>query len=222
MTYKFIVNNLTKYELLKVVVADNLMNTIPITSEYSIVKISTSGGLVVNSNFNGSSDIYMTTSASKLAALAKDTISFTINFKPKGFSGVMNNSATVNATTPYGVITMVSSALAKNVETSKNPTPVTIPDVVIDIPEVFSPNRDGVNDRFVIIKPFGTTLQLEIFNRWGGIVYSNTNYNNEWDGRGTNNFFGQDLLDGGYYYNLKAINAKGETKIFKGFVIIQR
>ena len=65
-------------------------------------------------------------------------------------------------------------------------------------------------------------MQLEIFNRWGNIVYSNLNYNNEWDGRGTNNFIGQDLLDGGYYYNLKATNTRGETKIFKGFVIIQR
>ena len=110
----------------------------------------------------------------------------------------------------------------KKVDIIPSPTPVIIPDVIIDIPEVFSPNRDGVNDRFVIIKPFGTTLNLEIFNRWGNIVYANPNYNNEWDGRGTNNFIGQDLLDGGYYYNLKAINKNGETKIFKGFVIIQR
>ena len=222
ITYKFIVNNLTKFDLLKVVVADNLMNTIPITSEYSVIKFSTTGGLIFNSSFNGSSDINMTSSSSRVAANTKDTIFCTINFKPKGFYGVMNNTATVNATTPYGVVSMLSSSLSKALETSKSPTPVTIPDVLIDIPEVFSPNRDGVNDRFVIIKPFGTLLQLEIFNRWGNIVYSNSNYNNEWDGRGTNSFFGQDLLDGGYYYNLKATNTKGETKIFKGFVIIQR
>ena len=222
ITYKFVVNNLANSELLKVLVADNLMNTIPITSEYTVVKLNSSGGLVVNPNFNGSSDIYMTTSSSKLNANARDSILLTINVKPKGFFGVMNNSATMNATTPYGVISMISSALTKVAETSKTPTPVTIPDVIIDIPEVFSPNRDGVNDRFIIIKPFGTILQLEIFNRWGNIVYSNLNYNNEWDGRGTNNFIGQDLLDGGYYYNLKATNTRGETKIFKGFVIIQR
>jgi gliding motility-associated-like protein len=222
ITYKFIVNNLTAQELTNVLVADNLQNTIPITSEYSILNIRATGGLFANASFNGSSDIYMSTSTSKVAAYAKDTLVFTLNIKPKGFSGVMNNTATIAATTPYGVIAMVSSAVTKDAETTKSPTPITLPDVIIDIPEVFTPNRDGVNDKFVILKPFGTTLNLEIFNRWGNIVYLNTNYNSEWDGRGTNNFIGQDLLDGGYYYNLKATNSNGETKIFKGFVIIQR
>jgi gliding motility-associated-like protein len=222
ITYKFIVNNITAQDLTNVIVVDNLQNTIPITSEYSILNTRATGGLVANASFNGSSDIHMSTSTSKVAAYAKDTLVFTLNIKPKGFSGVMNNTAIIVATTPYGAIAMVSSALTKDAETTKSPTPITLPDVIIDIPEVFTPNRDGVNDKFVILKPFGTTLNLEIFNRWGNIVYSNANYNSEWDGRGTNNFIGQDLLDGGYYYNLKATNSNGETKIFKGFVIIQR
>ena len=53
-------------------------------------------------------------------------------------------------------------------------------------------------------------------------MYANGNYNNEWDGRGTNNFIGQDLMDGGYYYTLKAKSVNGNIQIFKGFVLIQR
>ena len=79
-----------------------------------------------------------------------------------------------------------------------------------------------MNDRFVIIKPYGTIIDLEVFNRWGNVVYTNSNYNNEWDGKGVNNFMGQDLVDGGYYYSIKAIDIKGVTRIFKGFIIIQR
>jgi gliding motility-associated-like protein len=94
--------------------------------------------------------------------------------------------------------------------------------LAINIPEGFSPNRDGVNDKFVIIKPYGTILELEIFNRWGNVVYTSSNYNNEWDGKGTKNFIGQDLPDGGYYYTLRATDKNGAVQIFKGFVLIQR
>jgi len=64
------------------------------------------------------------------------------------------------------------------------------------IPEGFSPNGDGVNDLFVIqgIEAFpGTSLQ--VFNRWGGVVFENTRYNNDFDGDG--------LPVGTYFYILK-------------------
>jgi gliding motility-associated-like protein len=146
-----------------------------------------------------------------------------INVIPNGYSGVLQNTAILNAKTPYGKLSMNSSSKSwSSSDITKTPTPYTIPDLRIDIPEGFSPNGDGVNDRFVIIKPYGTILELEVFNRWGNIVYTNSNYNNEWDGRGTNNFLGQELLDGGYYYTLKAKSPNGNVQIFKGFVLIQR
>jgi gliding motility-associated-like protein len=157
-----------------------------------------------------------------LAASAIDTVRLIVNLQPKGYNGTVNNVAIVTASTPYGPLNINSSTKGYTDETTKLPTPVVIPDLSIDIPEAFSPNRDGVNDRFVILKPFGTTLELEVFNRWGNVVYYNANYNNDWDGRGTNNFIGQDLMDGGYYYTLKTKSANGNRQIFKGFVIIQR
>jgi gliding motility-associated-like protein len=52
------------------------------------------------------------------------------------------------------------------------------------IPEGFSPNDDGLNDRFVI-RGAGTdqTIGLEVFNRWGHRVYANDDYKNDWDGK---------------------------------------
>jgi gliding motility-associated-like protein len=58
-----------------------------------------------------------------------------------------------------------------------------VSDLSLSIPEGFSPNYDGVNDYFVIIKPYNVTIDIEIFNRWGGVVYSNRNYNNDWNGQ---------------------------------------
>ncbi len=70
----------------------------------------------------------------------------------------------------------------------------------------FSPNNDGVNDTFVIgcIENYPNN-KLEIYNRWGNIVYSKRNYNNEFDGtsngRATVNT-SEKLPDGTYYYVL--------------------
>lgn len=65
----------------------------------------------------------------------------------------------------------------------------------ITIPNVFTPNGDGVNDKFVVENldnyPYS---KLEIFNRWGKKVYSNDDYKNDWTG--------DNLADGVYYYVL--------------------
>ncbi|GAB3034593.1 hypothetical protein GCM10027185_40650 [Spirosoma pulveris] len=81
-------------------------------------------------------------------------------------------------------------------------------DLGLFIPEGFSPNGDGVNDRFVIkLLPASVTIQLEIFNRWGQLVYQKTNYQNDWDGT-TNQGIGaadakNELPDGTYYYQIR-------------------
>ncbi|MEZ0608644.1 gliding motility-associated C-terminal domain-containing protein [Fibrella sp. WM1] len=76
---------------------------------------------------------------------------------------------------------------------------------VVFIPEGFSPNDDGVNDRFVIRGvPASVTVNLEIFNRWGHRVYANTNYQNDWDGTANQGIRTSTtetgLPDGTYFY----------------------
>tara|TARA_Y100000768_G_C23954021_1_gene671767 strand:+ start:1 stop:1416 length:1416 start_codon:yes stop_codon:yes gene_type:complete len=64
---------------------------------------------------------------------------------------------------------------------------------------VFTPNNDGINDFFVPINlnqyPNPHVL---IFNRWGELVYENSNYQNDWSG--THYKSGQELKEGIYYY----------------------
>jgi gliding motility-associated-like protein len=73
------------------------------------------------------------------------------------------------------------------------------------IPDGFSPNGDGANDKFVIpgIEAYKNN-SVKIFNRWGNIVFETIGYQNQWDGT-TNKAFG--LLesdgrvpDGTYFY----------------------
>ena len=51
------------------------------------------------------------------------------------------------------------------------------------VPNVFTPNDDGINDYWVIENlPPGTSVA--IYNRWGQQVYSSQHYNNDWGGEG--------------------------------------
>jgi gliding motility-associated-like protein len=80
-----------------------------------------------------------------------------------------------------------------------------------EIPEGFSPNGDGRNDLFVIngLEEFpGSSVQ--IFNRWGQVVFESNNYQNNWDGK--------DAVDGTYFYVLKLSSGQDLT----GTVILAR
>ena len=64
---------------------------------------------------------------------------------------------------------------------------------------IFTPNNDGINDLFVPINLNQyPNPHLLIFNRWGELVYENSNYQNDWSG--THYKSGEELKEGIYYY----------------------
>jgi gliding motility-associated-like protein len=53
----------------------------------------------------------------------------------------------------------------------------------IYVPQAFSPNRDGNNDKLVPrLVGIQTLLYFKVYNRWGQLVYSTTTINEGWDG----------------------------------------
>lgn len=79
------------------------------------------------------------------------------------------------------------------------------------IPNSFTPNGDGVNDLFVIagLEAFKDS-KISIYNRWGNVIYTATDYQNDWAAT--------DQSDGVYFYILELSN--GET--FNGDINIIR
>lgn len=88
------------------------------------------------------------------------------------------------------------------------------------LPEAFSPNGDGINDKFEIIgvEKF-PECELNIYNRWGRLVYETVGYDNSWDGSMSDPLtFGQKTLpQGTYFYNFRA---EPDGKIYKGFFFL--
>lgn len=60
---------------------------------------------------------------------------------------------------------------------------VTVFDNPVRIPNVFTPNGDGVNDNFLPVSPAAVEIMaFQVWNRWGQLVYENENPDLGWDG----------------------------------------
>jgi len=88
----------------------------------------------------------------------------------------------------------------------------------IIIPNGFSPNGDSRNDKWVIdnIQQF-TENVVEVYNRWGELLFMKKAYNGEFDGK----YNGKDLPVGTYYYIIN-LNHPAYTKPFTGPLTIFR
>ncbi|MGB0402784.1 MAG: DUF2341 domain-containing protein [Salibacteraceae bacterium] len=82
---------------------------------------------------------------------------------------------------------------------------------------VLTPDNNGKNDLWVIkYSEAYENIEVTIADRWGRIVYTNDDYNNEWDG---NNDSGEQLPDGNYFY---IVTRSGSSNIYKGTITILR
>ena len=97
---------------------------------------------------------------------------------------------------------------------------VEIEDCSITIPNVFSPNGDGKNDRFYVDGLFSIqNARMQIFNRWGNLMFNDDDFGSSagWDPRLT-------ASEGTYYYILEipilteelAITGIGGPEIVEG------
>lgn len=63
------------------------------------------------------------------------------------------------------------------------------------VPNVFTPNGDGLNDRFRVFSPCEISdFHLIIMDRWGKVIYESKDINNGWDGR-----LGEKMMPEGAY-----------------------
>ena len=83
-----------------------------------------------------------------------------------------------------------------------------------EIPNVFTPNGDGINDRWQIKNLADyADCTVDIYDRYGQLIYQSVGYSNAWDGTSK----GKQLPAGTYYY---IINPKNSLKPISGFVDI--
>jgi len=115
--------------------------------------------------------------------------------------------ATPRQTTTYTVTT----------PTGKNCSKTDVVTVIVTfnnslyVPTAFTPNKDGVNDRFVVKTKGVAVYNIQIFNRWGQLVFSSNNVSDHWDGK-----FKEQLQPAGSYVYMVSYSFFGqENKMLK-------
>lgn len=96
---------------------------------------------------------------------------------------------------------------------------------LIQMPNAFTPNRDGSNDVFYVLAGADARMvkDFSIFNRWGEQVFRvrevlPNDPAHGWDGR----YKGRDAMGGVYVYYVSLEDSGGHTEIYKGTVVLIR
>lgn len=215
--FSFLLQNRGTASLDSVTLSDNISKTFASPVTFSLVSLTASGRLVPNLRYDGLSngDTLLLANTSTLVPGRMDTVRLVINLNlhSAGY-GTYYNRAYGRATVFGGsVLTQVSSnGLDTSLGYTMLPTPVTLYRGNVRIPGGFSPNGDGINDKFVIANAQDYTVTVEIYNRWGSRVYkSPASYLNDWDGKSNQPgvLFDKDggVPDGTYFYIVRLKHA---------------
>ncbi|MFT7156774.1 MAG: gliding motility-associated-like protein, partial [Parvicella sp.] len=90
----------------------------------------------------------------------------------------------------------------------------TLCEILLELPNVFTPNDDGENDVFKAIRLGGIDeLNIQIYNRWGQLLYVSNSKHFAWDGR---NFANEKVPSSSYFYIIEYTDVLGVEKKVSG------
>lgn len=86
------------------------------------------------------------------------------------------------------------------------------------IPDAFTPNGDGINDFLTVLGSQIQSAHLNIYNRWGKMIFESTGIDQGWDGT----FKGMSAEIGTYVYLVNVVYLTGEKGTATGNVLLLR
>ncbi|MES2630281.1 MAG: Ig-like domain-containing protein [Bacteroidota bacterium] len=226
MIYSVVVANYGILDMTSLSVVDNLSQTFTDAVSFSVIgKVTSHLGFTVNPRFDGVSSVNLYDGSITLAPGKTDTLKFKVNVIPgKGTNTYFN---TAIGAAQYGNASISDQSTEGLVPDANNdgnvednvPTKVILNFMDIFVPGGFSPDGDGVNELFIIENANGRQIQLQMYNRWGNLVYESRDYQNDWSGTSNKGAtIGQNLPGGTYYY---VMEVEGMEPVV-GFITINR
>ena len=91
-------------------------------------------------------------------------------------------------------------------------------DLVLQIPDVFTPNSDGINDIFSVNAYFASTFEMLIYDRWGKVIFFSNNPSSGWNGQ----LEGNDVPAGYYLYKITATDVEQVNSVHTGSFLLLR
>ena len=109
-----------------------------------------------------------------------DAVSYIWEFGDGNGSSATNPVHQYNRTGVYDVYLIATNRTGCTDTITKQVSAIVIP--LFDIPSAFSPNRDGVNDVF-LVKGFGIAkFNMKVYNRWGQMMFETNDPSVGWTG----------------------------------------
>ncbi|MFD2932512.1 gliding motility-associated C-terminal domain-containing protein [Spirosoma flavum] len=229
LTYQLTLVNLGAHALTDMQITDNLDAAFSSSSaQIHSVNSRADSGLVTKSTYTGRGADTTLLSSGNLAAGKQGRIWLTVRLDmSQATTLTFVNKAIAEGVDINGTICRDRSTNGIEADPDQNgnpgdneePTTITLHSLrpeegeTVFIPEGFSPNGDGINDLFVIRRlPVNLTAQLDVYNRWGHVVYHNTDYKNDWNGKANQGANVADakegLPDGTYYYQIRLSDSR--------------
>ncbi|PLX05798.1 MAG: hypothetical protein C0598_13835, partial [Marinilabiliales bacterium] len=144
-----------------------------------------------------------------------DVLSYDWNFGDGSCGSTQNSPSHVY--TEAGEYTVTLDIITDNgCEDNTEKMVIVHPDFVVYAPSAFSPNGDGFNDLFEI-KGIGLKkFNLQIFSRWGEIIFESDNIEDQWDGK----YNGEYVPTGTYVYKIKYTSMLDKDKVLEGTITV--
>ena len=151
---------------------------------------------------------------------SQDDINWIWSFGDNNYSSEQNPIHTYSDTGLYQIMLVV--------ESSENCKDTSLNSIIIEkgfriyVPNVFTPDRDGVNDMFGPVGTFGAVSDytMQIYNRWGELIFESDDPSKYWDGT----YFKNDkhVPEGNYVYFINIIDDYGEQFSYTGnFIMVK-
>lgn len=90
------------------------------------------------------------------------------------------------------------------------------PSIALYVPGAFTPNGDGINDEFGAYGEALFNFSMQIWNRWGQLVFESSSALDRWDG----SYKGEKVPGGSYVYRISAKGADGQPALKSGEVLV--
>jgi gliding motility-associated-like protein len=123
------------------------------------------------------------------------------------FNNPQSYNVALTATNNFGC----SSEMIKTVHIDKEYT--------FFVPDAFTPDGDGLNDVFVAQGNRISSFEMQVFDRWGGVIFESTSINLGWDGT---DFSGTPIDNGIYLYHIALYDHSGRLWVYNGELKLMR
>jgi gliding motility-associated-like protein len=122
----------------------------------------------------------------------------------------LNNQVYIYVVKANSVESSLPQAVSNTITITKNPN--------LFYPTAFTPNGDNLNDIFTVYGQYIVDFEMNIFNRWGELLYTTTILDKGWDG-----YYNGNLMPEGTYAFIANITDKtGRTFKKSGSVVLLR